>query len=1098
MKQTIADIMHIEDCTGCGSCKNICPKDAIDLLNDKEGFLKYNVNLERCIRCGKCVNACPVLNPEYRNSQNPECYAIWAQDDIRLKSSSGGMFSLLANYILKQNGYVAGVVFDRNFEVKHILSSEINEIEQMRKSKYYQSNTGFIFRDIKKILLNEEKKKVLFTGTPCQVAGLYKFLGKNYKNLYTAEIICHGITSKKVFDKYCSDMFQDKVIKSIAFREKQSLGWKSGISIKFDDDTEYTQTASDNVYWEAFGKNISKSKACGNCKFNRLPRQGDLTIGDFWGISRYNNALNDGKGTSVVLINNSKGLELMNSINGDFKMTKEVPIKYAISGNPPLVAPYKNSNQRQRFFEQLDNVNFEKLVEHCNKNYFDVGIVGLWYGLNYGSILTYYALYCVVNKLGYDAIMVNKPNFIWRPLYENPETIANRFISKYCQVSNIHERDKFQLLNTQCDTFLVGSDVVWNYEICGREGGSFFFLDFVDDNKKKIAYAASFGGGYHAPKEEEEKNRYFAKRFDAISVREDRALNICKEHLGVQATKVLDPVFLCEQSNYDKAIEDSKIKVDYKYIMTYILGGNDLQKNIILEISKRLGIEKLINVVNPNNPKRVIEALKLEPVPEPSVEDWLNYIKNCQFFIGDSFHGLCFSIIFRRPFIIAISKSMPSKDRFLTLLSLCGLEDRLWYIEDDNTDKYDVIYRDIDYNEVYDRLKDYKDASLNWLKNALHSKKKVENKYLYETPENCNLGLFYLARSVYKNYAGRTVVTWGENKEFNSILKKYFNIGISYWVAKNQKIVNNKEIRNFSELSGKNKDIFVVIPDIVCTDKDIEIFHQYGYYENVDFIYYHHKPIIITEGDYRKNEYSDVYGNYIKGKVTGNFKIEFKGFNNKVYISDDIKVNQPINLEMNGCSLLKISDKCVFSGENKIVFLGKKCNSETRLEINSNCRFNKNTFVLWSNPIGFEASEIIINKNTTLGAECHLSVNTGNKIIIGADCMFDSEVLLQSGSGHAIFDVTSLKNYRINGEGSALILGDHVWVGKRSTILADTNINSGSIVEYGSVVKGIYPNNCIIGGNPSYIVQKNIAWSRNNGANKLEECGEYISITGMK
>ena len=100
MKQTIADIMHIEDCTGCGSCKNICPKDAIDLLNDKEGFLKYNVNLERCIRCGKCVNACPVLNPEYRNSQNPECYAIWAQDDIRLKSSSGGMFSLLANYIL--------------------------------------------------------------------------------------------------------------------------------------------------------------------------------------------------------------------------------------------------------------------------------------------------------------------------------------------------------------------------------------------------------------------------------------------------------------------------------------------------------------------------------------------------------------------------------------------------------------------------------------------------------------------------------------------------------------------------------------------------------------------------------------------------------------------------------------------------------------------------------------------------------------------------------------------------------------------------------------------------------------------------------------
>ena len=1099
MKNTVENLVPYKDCTGCGSCKNTCPKEAIELIKDNEGFYKYKVNSSKCIDCGLCVSHCPVVEPVYKNNAEPQCYAVWAPDDIRMESSSGGVFSLLADYIAEEKGYVAGVVYDDSFQPKHILSNQKEDFLKMRGSKYMQSDTQNVFQKIKEVLETQKHTKVLFTGMPCQVAGLNKFLGKDYDNLYTVELICHGITSKKVFDKYVEKVFQGKQLTEIEFKKKTPWGWHAGINAKFEDGTSYRQPAEKDLYFQDYLKNISKSQTCENCKFNRLPRQADLTIGDFWRISNFKPEWNDNKGTSVVLVNTPKGESLYQGIVPLAQKTEAVPLSFAIKGNGSLIAPYKNHMRREKFFRELDLIPFQKLSQHCMDNTFDVGIVGLWYGLNYGSILTYYALYCVVNQLGYDAIMVNKPDFIWRPLYEDPGTIANRFINKHCSVSGLHKKEAFPLLNQHCDTFIIGSDVVWNYEICGREGGNFFYLDFVDDTKKKIAYAASFGGGYHAPGDEEFRNRYYAQKFDAVSVREDAAVQLCQKHFGIQATKVLDPVFLCDISFFEKAADESKVDISVPYVMTYILGGNDLQKNIILNVADKLEIKKLINVVNPNNPTRVIGALKLEPAPQPDVEDWLQYMRRCSFFVGDSFHGLCFAILFRRPFLIAISKNMPSKDRFQTLLAICGLEERLWYIEEDNSDKYGVIHQEIDYDAVYERLEAYKKGSRKWLIQALEAPKKVQNEYLTKIPDDCDLELFYLARSVYENHGGRKVVTWGENKEFNRILKKYFDIDVPYWVAKNKALVNGTTIHDFEEISGKSREYYIVIPTTPWNQSDLDLFSKYGYTEIRDFIYRYHKPIVIETGDFTSKKYFDAYGNKISGKVTDFCKLQLQGFGNEISIGKNNKAATPISIPMSGCAKVEIGNECSFGRNCVIVFAGNLHSSVSKVTIHDNCVLGYDIeFRVFANIIDKNSSEILINKNTTLGRGCEFSANTGNKIIIGEDCMFSYDVLLQAGDGHAIFDVTS--SSRINGKNSHktnLVLGDHVWVGRKSTILNNSNIGNGSIIGAGAVVKGYFPNNCVLAGNPARKVKENIAWSRNSAAiDMISSCKEHnVDIT---
>ena len=365
LPDTVDSVLKQERCTGCGMCEQICPVQAITMKENAEGFLAPVVDNEKCTHCGLCYNKCPSESPIYKNEQ-PICYAMMADNEIRKVSSSGGMFSVVAAHILNQGGYVCGAVFKDDFSVQHVIIDNISQIDRLRGSKYIQSYVGDVFPKIKRLL--EADNLVLFTGMPCQVAGLYAYLGQNYPKLYTIDLLCHGITSYKVFDKYKKDIFGDRQLTDLYFKAKEPWGWHAGINACFSDGTKYAQPCEKDPYYIAYLNNISKNKTCGTCKFNKLPRQGDMTIGDFWGVNKFDVALNDNKGTSVVLVNNDKGRGLFESLKNDMQVAKEVPLQIAINGNHCIEHPYSLNKNRNVFFRYLHKLPFDVLATGCHDN----------------------------------------------------------------------------------------------------------------------------------------------------------------------------------------------------------------------------------------------------------------------------------------------------------------------------------------------------------------------------------------------------------------------------------------------------------------------------------------------------------------------------------------------------------------------------------------------------------------------------------------------------------------------------------------------------------------------------------------------------------
>lgn len=367
-KNIITDALDMSRCTGCGACAEVCPTKAIEVKQNDRGFLNPVVDRKKCTLCGLCSVKCIALNPQHNNVSEPKCYAVMANDEVRKISSSGGVFTLAAEYILSLGGYVCGAAFDENFELEHIVVDNLNDLDKLRGSKYVQSKAGKIYPQIKELL--EQDKYVLFTGMPCQVAGLYSYLNKEYPKLYTIDILCHGITSQKVFDKYRADVLEKdgKKLTDIKFKAKEPWGWHAGVNAYFSDGSKYSVPLERDPYYIAYLNSISKNTACGICTVNRLPRQGDLTIGDFWGIANHDPSLNDGKGTSVVLVNNKAGEELLQKTGEKAAVLKEAPLKAAIAGNHCIEHPYPLTKNNNVFFEYFDKLPFDMLATGCRDN----------------------------------------------------------------------------------------------------------------------------------------------------------------------------------------------------------------------------------------------------------------------------------------------------------------------------------------------------------------------------------------------------------------------------------------------------------------------------------------------------------------------------------------------------------------------------------------------------------------------------------------------------------------------------------------------------------------------------------------------------------
>lgn len=307
-------ILRKEDCCGCAACEQICPKHCINLNEDKEGFLYPTVNHTICINCGLCEKVCPVLTPKKERLPIRTYAGKYLNAAIREDSSSGGVFTLLAEQIINQGGVVFGAKFNEDWELAHSYTETMDGIAPMRRSKYVQSSINNTFRVAEKFL--KQGRKVLFVGTPCQTTGLKKYLHTEYDNLFTVDFVCHGVPSPKVWRKYLDWIKTDKQkdrrqFVEINFRDK-STGWKN-YSITYATLSEKkTQRFQDNPYMQAFLANLTLRPSCYNCQFKKGQTESDITIGDFWGIERLKPTIDDDLGVSLIMIHNPKVLDYLN------------------------------------------------------------------------------------------------------------------------------------------------------------------------------------------------------------------------------------------------------------------------------------------------------------------------------------------------------------------------------------------------------------------------------------------------------------------------------------------------------------------------------------------------------------------------------------------------------------------------------------------------------------------------------------------------------------------------------------------------------------------------------------------------------------------
>lgn len=355
------DIKNKEQCCGCHACYNICPKNAIIMQEDEKGFRYPIIDRDKCIQCGLCEKVCPIIkNAQIQNE--PIAYAAYNKDEeIRKVSSSGGIFTLLAEVILEEKGVVFGASFNKKHEVYHTYIENKNELDKLRGSKYLQSSINDTYKKAQEFLKNG--RYVLFTGTPCQIEGLKSFLRKDYDKLYTQDIICHGVPSPKVWNKYIQ--FREKKDREeptkISFRNKDG-GWKL-FNMKFEySNFEYRKNENEDIYMQAFLRNTTLRDSCYNCSFKKKNRISDITLADFWGIENILPEMDDNKGTSLVIVNSEKGQELLNKII-EKMIYKRVDLDSALKYNPSMTNSVNKEKNREKFFENLDKIEFDKLVK---------------------------------------------------------------------------------------------------------------------------------------------------------------------------------------------------------------------------------------------------------------------------------------------------------------------------------------------------------------------------------------------------------------------------------------------------------------------------------------------------------------------------------------------------------------------------------------------------------------------------------------------------------------------------------------------------------------------------------------------------------------
>lgn len=358
------------ECTGCAACANSCPNGALKMEDDKNGFSYPSIDKNYCINCKACYNSCPIVNKDKKEKRkyadsneviNSIVYSAWSKNDnTRFSSTSGGIFTELSYAIINEGGWVYGAAYDDQLKVYHKGVNLKESINELRQSKYVQSDIGFVYKDVKEKVKNNV---VLFVGTPCQVAGLYNYLGIDSKNLITVEFICYGVNSPKAYRKWIDELEENvgDSVKNIWFKYKE-FGWKASpycTFIEYKNGKKVILNGNNNKYMVGYLRgNWYMRPSCSACKFMNEERVADITLGDFWGIDR---KYDDDRGTSLIMINTYKGKELF-ELSKEHIEYQQQDVSSISSGNPHFYKPIKYNRKEDAFLSELDNKKFSKVV----------------------------------------------------------------------------------------------------------------------------------------------------------------------------------------------------------------------------------------------------------------------------------------------------------------------------------------------------------------------------------------------------------------------------------------------------------------------------------------------------------------------------------------------------------------------------------------------------------------------------------------------------------------------------------------------------------------------------------------------------------------
>lgn len=358
------NIISKDFCTGCGACANSCPLGCIQMRPDREGFLYPQIDDQKCVHCNKCLAVCPVANETKKHPAQESAFACKNRDeDERAASSSGGVFAVLAKAILSKGGVVYGAAMSGDCKsVFHRRVESEKDLAALQGSKYVQSRIDDVYQQVKEDL--SSGRTVYFSGTPCQVEGLYAYLGNDDEHLYTQDLICHGVPSPLVWEKYAAHLALCKKASpvQISFRAK-TRGWhRFSLKVDFENGELTDEPLDQNAYLNVFLNNLCLRPSCHTCSFKGMERAADITLGDFWGIEKLLPLKDDDKGVSLVFANSPKGQDLFEQTKNQLSVW-ELDTASAVGDNPAMIRSVKPNENRAVFMKAIKKKSFQGALD---------------------------------------------------------------------------------------------------------------------------------------------------------------------------------------------------------------------------------------------------------------------------------------------------------------------------------------------------------------------------------------------------------------------------------------------------------------------------------------------------------------------------------------------------------------------------------------------------------------------------------------------------------------------------------------------------------------------------------------------------------------